>query len=49
MLGRQVDDEPLIGTLGPGVEKTVLTSRNGLSREEVFNIVVDRSYEANSK
>jgi hypothetical protein len=45
----QADDEPLIGALDPGVEKTVLTSRNGLSREEVFNIVVDRNYEANSK
>jgi len=45
----QADDEPLIGTLDPGVEKTVLTSRNGLSREEVFSIVVDRNYEANSK
>jgi hypothetical protein len=45
----QTDDEPLIGTLDPGVEKTVLASRNGLSREEVFNIVVERSYEANSK
>jgi hypothetical protein len=45
----QSDDEPLIGALDPGVEKTVLASRNGLSREEVFNIVVDRNYEANSK
>jgi hypothetical protein len=45
----QADDEPLIGALDPGVEKTVLASRNGLSREEVFNIVVDRNYEANSK
>jgi hypothetical protein len=45
----QADDEPLIGTLDPGVEQTVLASRNGLSREEVFNIVVDRNYEANSK
>ena len=45
----QADDEPLIGALDPGVEQTVLASRNGLSREEVFNIVVDRNYEANSK
>jgi hypothetical protein len=45
----QADDEPLIGTLDPGVEQTVLASRNGLSREEVFSIVVDRNYEANSK
>lgn len=40
----QADDEPLIGALDPGVEKTVLTSRNGLSRDEVFNIVLDRNY-----
>ena len=45
----QADDEPIIGALDPGVEQTVLASRNGLSREDVFNIVVDRSYEANSK
>ena len=45
----QTDDEPLIGALDPGVEKTVLTSRNGLTREEVFNIVVDRNYGANGK
>ena len=45
----QAEDESLIGTLDPGVEQTVLASRNGLSREEVFNIVVDRNYEANSK
>jgi hypothetical protein len=40
----QADDEPLIGALDPGVEQTVLTSRNGLSRDEVFNIVLDRNY-----
>jgi hypothetical protein len=45
----QTDDEQLIGALDPGVEKTVLTSRNGLSRDEVFNIVVDRNYGANGK
>lgn len=45
----QADDEPVIGALDPGVEQTVLASRNGLSREEVFSIVVDRNYEANSK
>ena len=44
----QTDDEPLIA-LDPGVEQTVLASRNGLSRDEVFSIVVDRNYEANSK
>src|SRR3954471_22470487 len=45
----QADDELLIGPIDPGVEKTVLASRNGLSRDEVFNIVVERNYEANSK
>ena len=45
----QTDDEPLIGALDPGVEKTVLASRNGPSREDVFNIIVERNYEANSK
>jgi len=45
----QADDELLIGALDPGVEKTVLASRNGLSRDDVFNIVVERNYEANSK
>ena len=40
----QADDEPLIGALDPGVEQAVLTSRNGLSRDEVFNIVLDRNY-----
>jgi hypothetical protein len=45
----QPDDEPLIGALDPGVERTVLTSRNGLTRDEVFNIVVDRNYGANGK
>jgi hypothetical protein len=45
----QTDDEPLIGALDPGVEQTVLASRNGPSREEIFNIVVERNYEANSK
>ena len=45
----QNDDEPLMGALDPGVEQTVLASRNGLSSEDVFNIVVDRNYEGNSK
>lgn len=45
----QTDDEPLIGALDPGVEKTVLASRNGPSREDVFNIIVERNYEANSR
>jgi hypothetical protein len=45
----QAEEEPLIGALDPGVEQTVLTSRNGLSRDEVFNIVLDRNYGANAK
>ena len=45
----QAEDEPLIGALDPGVEQTVLASRNGLSRDEVFNIVLDRNYGANGK
>jgi hypothetical protein len=44
----QGEDEYLISPLEPGVEQTVLASR-GLSRDDVFNIVVDRNYEANSK
>ncbi len=43
------DEEVLFGPAEPGVEQTVLTSRHGLSRDEVFNIVVDRNYEGNSK
>lgn len=42
----QADDEYLISPMEPGVEQTVLASRNGLSRDEIFNIVVDRNYEA---
>lgn len=45
----QADEEVLFGPAEPGVEQTVLASRNGLSRDEIFNIVVDRSYEGNSK
>ena len=45
----QAEDEPLIGALDPGVEQAVLASRNGLSRDEVFNIVLDRNYGANAK
>lgn len=40
----QFDEEALFGTPQAGVEQTVLASRNGLSRDEVFNIVVDRNY-----
>jgi hypothetical protein len=43
------DEEVLFGPAEPGVEQTVLASRNGLSRDEVFNLVVDRSYEVNGK
>ena len=45
----QSDDEALFGMPDPGVEQTVLTSRNGLSRDEIFNIVVDRNYEVKGK
>ena len=41
----QADDEYLISPMEPGVEQTVLASRS-LSRDEIFNIVVDRNYEA---
>jgi len=44
-----LDDEALFGVTDPGVEQAVLASRNGLSRDEVFNIVVDRNYEVNAK
>ncbi len=40
----QSDDEALFGAPVAGVEQTVLASRNGPSRDEVFNIVVDRNY-----
>jgi len=43
------DEEVLFGPAEPGVEQTVLAGRNGLSRDEIFNIVVDRNYEGNSK
>ena|SRR6266850_306889 len=45
----QADDEALIGAFDPGVEQTVLASRNGLSSDDVFNIVVDRNYGATGK
>ena len=38
----RLDDEALSDTRDPGVEQTILT-RNGLSRDEVFNLVVDRN------
>ena len=44
----QADEEGLPILLEPGVEQTVLASR-GLSRDEVFNIVVDRNYEVKGK
>ncbi len=40
----QSDEEALFGTPAAGVEQTVLASRNGPSKDEVFNIVVDRNY-----
>jgi hypothetical protein len=40
--GYGLEDEALSDTRDPGVEQTVLT-RNALSRDEVFSIVVDRS------
>lgn len=43
------DEEVLFGPAEPGVEQAVLASHNGLSRDEIFNIVVDRNYEGNSK
>ena len=43
------DDETLFEMQDPGVERTVLASRNGLSRDEVFNIVVERNYEVKGK
>jgi hypothetical protein len=45
----QADAEGLFGIPEPGVEQTVLASRNGLSRDEIFNIVVDRNYEVKGK
>lgn len=44
----QADEEGLFPLLDPGVEQTVLASR-GLSRDDVFNIVVDRNYEVKGK
>jgi hypothetical protein len=44
----QAEEEGLFSLLDPGVEQTVLASR-GLSRDEVFNIVVDRNYEVKGK
>jgi len=38
------DEEALFGTPGPGVEQTVLADRNGISQDDVFNIVLDREY-----
>jgi hypothetical protein len=42
------DEEALFGMPDAGVEQTVLASR-GLSRDDVFNIVVDRNYEVKGK
>ena len=40
--GYGLEEEALSDTRDPGVEQTILT-RNALSRDEVFSIVVDRS------
>ena len=45
----QADSEGLFGMPEPGVEQAVLASRGGLSRDEIFNIVVDRNYEVKGK
>ena len=41
-VGYGLEDEALTDTRDPGVEQTILT-RNALSRDEVFTIVVDRN------
>jgi hypothetical protein len=41
-LGYGLEDEALTDTRDPGVEQAILT-RNALSRDEVFSIVVDRN------
>lgn len=43
------DEEALFNLLDPGVEQTVLASRNGLTRDEIYNIVVERNYEVRGK
>lgn len=43
------DEETLFEMQDPGMERAVLASRNGLSRDEIFNIVVDRNYEVKGK
>lgn len=45
----QSDEEALFDTPAAGVEQTVLASRNGPSKDEVFNIVVDRNYGEGAK
>ncbi len=45
----QSDEEALFGTPAAGVEQTVLASRNGPSKDEVLNIVVDRNYGEGAK
>jgi hypothetical protein len=41
-VGYGLEDEALTDTRDPGVEQTILT-RNALSRDEVFSIVLDRN------
>ena len=43
------DEEALLGTPAAGVERTVLADSNGLSQDDVFNIVVDRDYGRNPR
>ena len=43
------DEEALFGTPGPSVEQTVLADRNGISQDDVFNIVLDREYGRNTR
>jgi hypothetical protein len=42
LAGYGIYEDALADTRDPGVEQTILT-RNGLSRDEVFSLVVDRS------
>ena len=39
----RLEEDPFFDPRDNSVEQTILANRNGLSRDEVFNIVVDRS------
>ena len=43
------DDDVLLGSRDNGVEQVVLADRNNLSRDEIFNIVVERNYGRDAK